>query len=107
MFKEQKRRKKKLAEAHMFLKAASWEHKSRHIKYTAPVSPSLSQVERACDHKAEKTGKTMWKALRWEIKQIIRVSTTAPRSKHTGARSFSKQRYLQSLPHQWAAVTSN
>lgn len=48
----------------MFLKAASWEHKSRHIKYTAPVSPSLSQVERACDRKVEKTGKTMWKALR-------------------------------------------
>lgn len=91
----------------MFLKAASWEHKSRHIKYTAPVSPSLSQVERACDHKVEKTGKTMWKALRWEIKQTIRVSTTAPHSKHTGAWSFSKQRYLQSLPHQWAAVTSN
>lgn len=70
---------------HTFLWAASWEHTSRHIKYTTPsksisVSLLLTGGESLWPHSGEK-GQTVG-GTEVKIKQTTRVSTAASHSKH-------------------------
>lgn len=71
-----------------------------------PVHPSISQVERACDHTAGREregGGSAVGGTEVKIKQTIRVSTAASHSKHTSSEAGQIEIHYLSL----AACTSD